>query len=150
MHRLRLLSALVWTRRFVSGVNEDRRLAAEYCAYVRNRRSAASDAIGRGSAVGLHAARVTLQRGAQRDGYRRQELRAAWRRRREWEWEVQEAALSIIPAEQSRCLFPSAITSPSIYSPPRSTRATSIVPPYLSAQPHSLLLAPSEVSAILS
>lgn len=37
--------------------------------------------------------------------------------RREWEWEAQ-AALSIIPFEQSRRLFPSAITSPSIYSLP--------------------------------
>lgn len=41
------------------------------------------------------------------------------RSRREWEREAQEAALSIILAEQSHRLFPSAITSPSIYSPPR-------------------------------
>lgn len=55
--------------------------------------------------------------------------------RREWEREAQEAALSIILVEQSHRLFPSAITSPSIYSPSRSpsARAASIVPPYLSA-----------------
>lgn len=42
------------------------------------------------------------------------------RSRREWEREAQVAALSIILAEQSHRLFPSAITSPSIYSRPWS------------------------------
>lgn len=70
------------------------------------------------------------------------------RSRREWEREAQVAALSIILAEQSHRLFPSAITSPSIYSPPWSppparARAASIVPPYLSARYPFALSAPA-------
>lgn len=73
------------------------------------------DAIGgiatafRGRNVNRHAASRAVVRVDGVDG----------RSRREWEREAQVAALSIILAEQSHRLFPSAITSPSIYSPPR-------------------------------
>lgn len=74
------------------------------------------------------------------------------RSRREWEREAQEAALSIIPAEQSHRLFPSAITSPSIYSPPRflpsaRARLPSFSPPIYPLAIPSLLSLPRYVLA---
>lgn len=56
------LSALGWTRRFVSGVNEDRRLRG-IALETSDQRRAMRSAADRPS-----AARVTPQRGAQKDG----------------------------------------------------------------------------------
>lgn len=77
----------------------------------------------------MHAARVTSRHGgAHEDAYRRQKAvkeRPAVAAAGHGNEKLKKRRFQLFPAEQSRRLFPPAITSPSIYSPPPvlSTRA---------------------------
>lgn len=136
----------------VPGVNEDRRSAPGHYAYIRNRRSTA-ERCDRGGIATAFRGRNVNRRAASRAVVRADGVDG--RSRREWEREAQEAALSIIPAEQSHRLFPSAITSPKyLFASPFSSlpraRAASIVLSAVSIRSLSLRCSRSRDMSLLA